>query len=170
MPHLEDPGALAVGDLLDTRPPVRRWLVEGFLPLGVVGVLAAGGGTGKSMLLLQLAIGVATGGPFLGLDVGEQGGVLVLAAEDDRAELHRRFKAILDQLKRDGEWTPQEEELVRRRLFLASWVGFDNRLVAEVDGRVVATGRHREIARLIEDLPVEVNLLVLDPASRFRSG
>jgi RecA-family ATPase len=169
-PPFEDPATLAVDDMLDTPPPARRWLVDGFLPLGVVGVLAAGGGTGKSMLLLQLAIAVATGRPFLGMDVGEPGGVLVLAAEDDRAELHRRFQAILDQLKRDGEWTPKEEELVRERMLLAPKVGSDNRLVIEQDGQVVATGRHQQIARQVANLPVDVNLLVLDPASRFRSG
>ena len=40
--------------LLRTSPPVRRWLLNGMLPLGIVGMIVAPGGTGKSQFVLQM--------------------------------------------------------------------------------------------------------------------
>ena len=84
-------------------PPERRWLIEGVLPLGVPGMVAAIGGAGKSMLLMDLAAKVALtsrgsvipmeglGGPLV-----TDGGVAVMfTAEDDQDEVHRRLAQIL---------------------------------------------------------------------------
>ena len=64
-PEPFDLSAAGVGLMLETDPPPRLWLVKDRLPLGVVGLLAAAGGTGKSMGVLQLAVSVATGLPWL---------------------------------------------------------------------------------------------------------
>lgn len=96
-----------VGLMLENDPPLRRWLVTDRLPLGVVGVLAAAGGTGKSMAVLQLAISVATRLPWLEMDMGNPGAVLILSAEDDREEIHRRLHAIARHYRNMlplGEW------------------------------------------------------------------
>jgi len=82
-----------VGDLLDTDPPAREWLVTDRPPRGVVGVLAAAGGTGKSMATLQLAISVCTGLDWLEMPIDKTGAVLMFSAEDDRDEIHRRLKS-----------------------------------------------------------------------------
>ncbi|HIJ83048.1 MAG: plasmid and phage replicative helicase / plasmid and phage DNA primase [Magnetococcales bacterium] len=83
-------------------PPERRWLIDGVLPLGVPGMVAAIGGAGKSMLLMDLAVKVALtkagspiplealGGPL----IQEEGVAVMFTAEDDKAEVHRRLSKI----------------------------------------------------------------------------
>lgn len=84
-------------------PPKRVWLLrddrtqnsDGTLPQGKVGLLLAEGGIGKTMLLLQLAIAIATATPWLGtLSVPSEGRVLALLGEEDLEESVRRsFRA-----------------------------------------------------------------------------
>jgi len=80
-------------DIADVPPPPRQWLVEGIIPLKAVTLFAGDGGTGKSLLALQLACSVAYGAPWLGFET-LSGPALVVAAEDDRDEIHRRLHAI----------------------------------------------------------------------------
>lgn len=160
---------IGIGDMLDTEPANRRWILDRLLPVGVVGLLAAGGGTGKSFLSIQLAISVASGRPFLGVDVDETGGVLMVAAEDEREEVHRRLWRIVEQMKADGALGEMDLAQLRERLFVVPRVGMDNRLTAQSDHMVMPTGRAENIAALVEQLP-EIKLIVLDPVSRFRGG
>lgn len=166
---LADPYSIGIGNMLDTEPPARRWLLDELLPLGVVGLLAAGGGVGKSFLIQQLGIAIATGRPFLGMEVGEPGGVLILAAEDERDELHRRLHRIVGRMRDDGDLTDADLELLRDRLFIASRVGEDNRLTSEHERVILRTCVGDRIAALVDELP-DVKLIVLDPVSRFRGG
>ena len=77
------PDESAFGRFIDNEPPPMRWVLDGFLPAEVVGLIAATGGVGKSYLAYSLGFSVATGCPFAGFDVGEEGSFLYLAAEDD---------------------------------------------------------------------------------------
>lgn len=80
---------------LKGRPvPERPWLVPNLVPDRTVTLLSGDGGTGKSLLALQLAVGVAAGGGWLGLPA-KTGRVIYLSAEDDDDELHRRADDIL---------------------------------------------------------------------------
>ena len=94
-------------DWLDSEPPKREWLLTrpeskdsnkavGFFPCGKVGLLAAAGGTGKTMALIQLAIAVATGTPWLGhYSTPKSGRVLLALGEEDEEEMRRRlFQAV----------------------------------------------------------------------------
>jgi len=74
--------------------PPRRWLVKGLVPMGTVTLLSGDGGTGKSLLALQLAAATATGRFWMGLGLEETGPCLFLSAEDDDDELHRRMDDI----------------------------------------------------------------------------
>lgn len=75
--------------------PRREWIVENWIPKGpTASTLFTGeGGTGKSLLALQLAIAVATGSEWLGMPT-EQAPVLMLTCEDDKPELDRRIYQI----------------------------------------------------------------------------
>lgn len=75
--------------LQDKAVPPRRWLWENWMPLRAVTVLSGDGGTGKSLLALELATACATDRKFLGQAV-MRCKVLVIACEDERDELHRR--------------------------------------------------------------------------------
>lgn len=81
---------VAASRLLATEPPPRRWIVEDMVPAGAVTLLSGDGGTGKSLLAMQMAVSVVTGRPFFGRAV-EQGPVLYVSCEDDLDELHRRL-------------------------------------------------------------------------------
>ena len=72
--------------------PAQEWLVEGLIPARVVTLIAGDGGTGKSLLTLQLAAATASGSSWIGLPVA-RGGALFLTAEDEIDECHRRLKA-----------------------------------------------------------------------------
>lgn len=65
-PAAFDLSGARVGDLLDTRPLPRVWVVDDVLPLGCAALLAAAGGTGKSVAVLQLAVSICTGLPGWG--------------------------------------------------------------------------------------------------------
>ena len=79
---------------LDGRPvPARQWLVNGLVPMKTVTLFGGDGGTGKSLLALQLAVSAATGRAWLNVPVSK-GRALFLSAEDDDDELHMRLADI----------------------------------------------------------------------------
>jgi RecA-family ATPase len=67
----------------------------GTCPDRVVTIISGDGGVGKSLLAAQLAVAVATGGAWIGRYV-ERGPVVLVSAEDDLNELHRRLVSIAD--------------------------------------------------------------------------
>lgn len=87
---------LKVSDLQGKPIPQREWLVQDLVPSQTVTLFSGDGGTGKSLLTLQLAAAVSIpGGHWLGRSV-TQGKALVISAEDDEDELHRRWADIAD--------------------------------------------------------------------------
>ena len=77
--------------------PPAEFLVRGLWPSDAYGILGAEWKAGKTWLMLDLAVAVATGGKFLGLyDVEAQGGVLMFLGEGGRRKMTRRFNAVCD--------------------------------------------------------------------------
>ena len=76
-------------ELHGLQVPAREWLVPDLIPMKTVTLLSGDGGTGKSLLALQLAIAASTGKRWLGQEV-RAGATLTISAEDDDDELHRR--------------------------------------------------------------------------------
>lgn len=73
--------------------PSREWIVPGYIPHRTVTMLSGDGSIGKSLLALQLAAGRSFAREWIGL-MPEPGRTLVLSAEDDADEMHRRLDAI----------------------------------------------------------------------------
>jgi hypothetical protein len=85
---------LPLDQLLKLKLPPKQWAVPGLLPSGLA-VLAGRPKLGKSYLVLQLGLAVATGGDFLGVKV-QKGGVVYLALEDDWERVQERSRAMID--------------------------------------------------------------------------
>lgn len=159
-----------VGYMLDTDPPERQWLFRDFLPHNVVGVLAAAGETGKTMGALQLLTAIGAELPIWGMTPERGGGVLLIAAEDDTAELHRRMRAILASYEHESiDWSAARERLCERA-HIVSRVGVDNMLTRRfTDGVCAPTALADRLFAAVESLP-DPALIVLDPLSRFHGG
>lgn len=81
-------------DLQGQPIPSRRWMVEDLVPERTVTSINGDGGTGKSLLSLQLGVAGAVGGVWLGHRV-PRCRVLFVTAEDDADECHRRLWSIV---------------------------------------------------------------------------
>jgi RecA-family ATPase len=146
----------SASDFAGKLVPPRVWHVRDLIPTGQPTMFSGDGGTGKSLIAMQLAIATVTGTQWLGLDVRE-GNALYLSAEDDRNELHRRIAAIGDMRS-------------MHRLTLRSLAGQDALLAAPRDrtGVLARTPLFDDLdARMMAEKPV---LLVLDTLADFFGG
>jgi 5S rRNA maturation endonuclease (ribonuclease M5) len=82
-----------LGDLMREPEEQVSWLLEGVLPAGGLGLLAAKPKTGKSTLARCLALAVARGESFLNRPT-LQGAVIYLALEEKRSEVRGHFRAM----------------------------------------------------------------------------
>lgn len=162
------------GDPIRDAPPARSWLLRrpneedpeasaGVLPLGKCGMLAGAGSAGKSTALVQLALAVATGRPWLDtFSVPRPGNVLLALAEEDRDEVRRRIHYAA----RHMGLSEHESERARRAILPLALAGTPVALI-ENDGN----GNVREtrwLAWLRDRLATtEWRLVILDPLARF---
>lgn len=151
----------AASDLADTPVPDRKWLVPDLVPSRTVTLLGGDGGTGKSLLALQLAYAVATGSAWLEREV--VGGTAVfISAEDDKAELHRRLD---DVVRAEGRTLADLGRLTMRSL------AGEDALLAGLDrttGALAATALFLEIEKRLQNEAPE--LLVLDTLADLFPG
>lgn len=132
-------------ELLEATFPPQRWAVEGLIPEGVT-VLAGKAKSGKSWLLLDLAISVAEGLPVLDRFGVQQGDVLYLALEDSPTRMQARLKRLLHGKAPSGH------------------------LHIETDWPAADEGGIKELDRWLDDFP-QARLVVVDVMRRFdRSG
>jgi hypothetical protein len=142
--------------------PKQHYLVEHIIPMRVATILAATGDTGKSMLLLNLALQVAGDNPVaesLGHMVSQRGTAIVFTAEDDIEEVHRRLE-YLDPVGRRHKY-PERLIIVP----LASTGGPLSCVVKSREGIKVSA----EFMALKEQIKTiaDLKLIVFDPLSSF---
>ena len=141
----------SAASLKDKPVPARESLVPDLVPQKTVTMLGGDGGTGKSLLALQLCVAVATGTAWLGRSV-QQGGVIFISAEDDDDELHRRVDDIL----RSAGLTYDDAASMTMR----SLAGEDALLAVETQVALIQSALFEELdARAALENPV---LIVLD--------
>jgi hypothetical protein len=103
------PDEIRVADVLTVRPPDPEYLIKfkdnGFATRGVVGQIAAAGGTGKTSLIIRLAVACASGKPFAYFSVDNPLNVLILNAEETEEEFNRRLWNSCD-----GNFPPRRGE------------------------------------------------------------
>lgn len=151
-------GKLHAGDIAWTKPPPFDFVLPG-LQAGEVGMLPAPGGTGKTFLMLQLAMSIATATPFADVwDAPRKGRVVFLTAEDTKQVLHHR----LYYMKPPIEW----KDDITANMDVVSLAGSIPRLLT------VGKNRAAERGDWFEDmvsLATGARLLIVDPLSRFHS-
>ena len=131
--------------------PARQWLVDGLVPQKTVTLFSGDGGTGKSLLALQLAVAVSTERAWIGNPVSK-GRVIYISAEDDDDELHRRVDDIL---RAEGC-----SYSALAGLTLRSLAGEDALLAVDSQLALMKTALFEELdARAAEDTPA---LIVID--------
>ena len=166
-----DPGWLAA------PPPPRRWLLEeelpggvwrGWLPRGEIGMLAAPGGTGKSWLLLALALAVCTGGRWIGGQIAtrplqpNRGRVALLLAEETEEELRRRIWSQAQLLP------PMDRPLLSKDSLV--WLTRESQpqpLITESNTRSPYAARLEEELRAAAVAGGGLDLIILDPLTAF---
>ncbi len=131
--------------------PERQWLVDDLVPKKTVTLFSGDGGTGKSLLALQLAVASASERAWMGRPVNP-GRVIFLSAEDDDDELHIRLHDILRAERLDY---PDVEGLTLRSL-----AGEDALLAVETQLALMHSALFEELEqRATDEQPA---LIVLD--------
>lgn len=175
-PPLFEPSEIRLGALgwLDEQPPPQAWLLEDVMPEEEVVVFGGAGASSKSQLLLQVAVGVASGAPIA--DGGLAGplwrpvqprGVLLLTAEDKNADIRRRLWRIAQH----GVETPAQRQFLAQNLYVQSVRGMDVRVMFQErrGGEFLRTRAAKQIEELAARIG-DLGLVIMEPVSRFRGG
>ncbi|WP_353282466.1 AAA family ATPase [Wolbachia endosymbiont (group A) of Myopa testacea] len=143
--------------------PEQKFLVEGLFPLGLTSILAAMGDTGKGMLLLDLALKVASRkdqpcgfGPL----VTEHGSVVIFSAEDDMSEIHRRLERLDSQCERLK---------YKDRLFIVPLPNVSGSLtiIKSISSKIIEISHEFEsITKQLHKIK-DLKLIVFDPLASF---
>jgi RecA-family ATPase len=152
---------VCASSLAGRQVPSRQDYVEGLIPRNAVTIMGGDGGTGKSLLALQLAAAARLKVNWIGRVIFEEGPVLFLSAEDTIDELHRRLSAIA------AEEQATLDQL--RGLHLVSFVGEDAFLaVSNSHSAIEPTPLFSRLERRIAAL--KPALIVLDTLADFFGG
>jgi RecA-family ATPase len=158
---------------LTTPPPTLDHVLPGLLA-GSVGVVAAPGGTGKSMLLTQIALAIAAGQPVLGgamtsCPASTPAKVVTFLAEETRPVMHHRLHGAAQQLFAGLQTNDRESRLavVNRltdNLFMYP-LGGEGRLLCIGADAIDGAGYKQML-----DQCRDARLIIADPLRRFHDG
>lgn len=154
------------GWLKGPQPPGQPALLYGsdgktlYMPAGKVGLLAAPGGVGKTTILAQLAVSVASGRAWFGMyPVARPGKVLFVLGEEDEGNIDwliwRATAAVVSGL------TDAERDHVHNAVYANLYTQSVAGLGVAMDGNY-----HPELLAFLESEGL-FSLVILDPASRF---
>ncbi|MDE2056393.1 MAG: AAA family ATPase [Betaproteobacteria bacterium] len=158
---------VAASDLLASPPPPRKWLINDFLPKKIVAAIIAAGGTGKSFLAMHIAVALAAGNSlFCKFIINTASKVVFISGEDDSEELQRRIHAVTRGLP-----TNLIESIKNNIHFIDLADSLELFTCKPISGEVSMTDVPVNLVKTIkEKLGDEVDLVIVDPVSRFRGG
>lgn len=141
--------------------PVRPWLVRGLLLRGYTHMLAAPGGTSKSLLTLQMGVMLASGCQWGPWKPAARCRTLIVNVEDDLTEQRRRLAAARRVMVADPD-------KLRGMLLIADDPG--SIIIVQQNERraLVATPRVAELRELV--LRLKIDVLVVDPFAETFEG
>lgn len=165
-PVPEKTGWTHISDFIGTPAPERKWIIEDWIPEGFSAptLVTGDGGTGKSQLIMQLAIAVANGTPWLGMEVLSKQKVALVMCEDSEEELHRRIENINNKSPL-GLMDIKDSEI-----YFDSRVGKDCVLAREENGVIKDGPFMKELEKNLTALGPDKKLLCIDTAADIYAG
>lgn len=160
----EPPAALDVVDAFDFEEasiPPRPWVIPGVMLSGYTHILAAPGGSGKSLFTLQLAITLARGEPWGSFVPRRKCRTLVINVEDDIDEQRRRLAAARRVMDAGNELRGMIDLVPAADSIVVAGHGPDGRTLRTMP--IVET-----LVRFIEDRSIDV--LIVDPFAETFDG
>lgn len=149
------PAVLPVVDISRKLASIERDFVLPGLPAGKLAVMSAPGGTGKSFLLLELALSVASGEPVVaGIAPSAAGPVRYVSFEEDEIDIHNRLVALFQAFS----ISPPVET------FFCSALEGENLPLLKNDEK------NEEAVEYLENICEGMRLVVLDPLSRLHES
>ncbi len=151
---------ISVERFLREEPPEPRYIFGKLIMEGLVYGFFATGGTGKSFLLKQLAISLATARDFGPFKPVRKFKVLYIGAEDPEWKLHRRIHLIAK------KWGLLQSQDLINNLAVYSAVGKIEPLLMLNNNNPITTLSYEWLQKTIESIN-DLELLILDPMSRL---
>ena len=165
--HLTKYTLIPASNLLASPPPPRDWVIKNFLPSKIVAAVIAPGGAGKSYLAMHIAVSAASGSSlFSKFRATKLSKVVFISGEDDKIELQRRIHAVTQDL------APSPKDSVSNNIFFIDFAdSFELFTNKTMSGEVYMTDVPNKLVESITDaVGGEVDLVIVDPISRFRGG
>lgn len=160
-PAMVPPRLISAATFAGKPIPPRDWLVHDLIPAANVSLLTGDGGTGKSLLALQLAVACAADINWAGIGlVNRPGPAIYLSAEDDLDEIHRRLASICGASGINLARLADLQILPR--------AGEDAVLARRADGGVRATDLCKAVDKLIQ--PINPRAIFIDTAADTFGG
>lgn len=141
-------------------PPERDWIFDRWIGAGHVTLLSGGGGIGKSVLSLQLAVAAAKGITFI-TRVTRPRNVLVWMGEDDEDEIWRRSVAVCK------KFDVQLNELTGS-VYVEPMAAIECSLMEKIQGKIERTNMLTELRDQI--VATRAELVILDNIGRLFGG
>ncbi len=159
IPHGESRKAADVSKWI-APAPYREFIFQNLMPRGVLCLVIAQGGSGKSWLTLLLTVSLSTGRALLkNFEPACAGRVLWFSSEDDNDELHRRFQHLQAQYNLTDEQT---------KLFVKNLRVYPATAFALIDADGNPTQELQKLRAEIREF--NPDLIVLDPLAHFFAG
>jgi putative DNA primase/helicase len=151
---------VSVVDVLSNPSPPTQFVWDGYLPRGVVSLMGAHGGIGKSTIALMLAVRAALGRPLFGVDTVACK-TLFVSLEDGQHIIRHRLAHIC------RTWAIDLEQL-RDRLHIVDGTANPELFAADNRGAGEVTLSYLELCKLV--LAEGIGLVVVDNASDAFGG
>jgi DNA replication protein DnaC len=168
-------------DFLLVEPQKKPMLLEyspldgiskDFLPKGIVAMLVGAGGVGKTHLLMQLAISVASGTPFLNVcrttehcGNGGKGNVFIGLGENQYDDIHRIIFKASKKIRENSQASDYLAKEISNNIAVFSFCGEQAAFIE--NGKPSKYFREFKMG-LIENAPATGwSLIILDPVSRL---
>jgi RecA-family ATPase len=143
-----------------------EFYVDGLIAKGLSGGLVSKGGTGKTTLLIQLAVATALGGNWLGRKV-ETGSFVLLSLDDTQENL---LGALARHIEEVG-YSKEEVDVIFDKVTLLSLTGVDSSLsfAAETRDGTVSTGLELRIIEGLSHID-DIQCVAIDTMRQFAGG